>query len=149
MPVQISGNSVATEEDLEELESIIDRLERQVEQVAGAGTQGLARDVESLRSEVDVLMARVSKLQNSVNERKKLLALYCASSAFSTTIVLCVTSAATAPRAASCGTRNAADLPSGYFNSKTAPTITASRTSNNVTPTSPQRARLGLDAANP
>ena len=35
----------------------------------------------------------------------------------------------------------------GYFKRKNAPTTTTRRTSNNVTPMSPHRARLGLDAA--
>ena len=68
MPVQISGNSVATEEDLEELESVIDRLGRQIEQIIPVGTRDLAREVESLRGELDVLKAQVGKLQKSLNE---------------------------------------------------------------------------------
>lgn len=69
MPVQIGGNSVATEEELDDLESDLDRvLDRLKVLEARIGTHSLAGDVESLKGEMEALKALTDKLQKSVDD---------------------------------------------------------------------------------
>ncbi len=68
MPIQVGGNLVATMEDLQELEIILDRVSKQVEVAARPAVHGLAGDVHLLQMDLKALTAQVDRLQHSVNQ---------------------------------------------------------------------------------